>query len=242
MVFDKRDFEDQLLRKTVDQKAYETLVQFETSIRLMLPKFQKLLVMLQDPEKPPSHHEIAEASRIRKRLLESFQQYNSAARRILSLPTHSETQKSLQREIYNQAVSFLQIHMLPLRTLPKVLKHATPYGHRPHHTNGSSSTITEGKGALASIKFRDGDETSQISSSSAVSVLESEEKVLRERLMVLEEQRYLVGEMMADANKRRMYEESKALQNNKDDLTSEIDRINGQLGQLDFEGAYRGLN
>lgn len=114
--------------------------------------------------------------------------------------------------------------MLPLKALPKVLKHATP--------NGKPMT------ALASIKYNDIDNASVASSSSAVSALEAEEKTLRETLIVLEEQLFLVKEQVADANKRRKFDEVSSLAQNVEDLSKEIDHIQGQLGQLDFAGAY----
>lgn len=126
--------------------------------------------------------------------------------------------------------------MLPLKQLPKILKHASPHGNR------SSSSLPlngrNGGGALASIKYNDIDSASQISSSSAVSVLEGEEKDLRERLMVLEEQKFMVGEMIADANRRRKFDETAALTSNVQDLSREIDTVNGMLEGLDFDGAY----
>lgn len=46
-VFSRRDFAASLAHKSQDVKAYENLVQFERGIRLMLPKFQRLLLLLQ---------------------------------------------------------------------------------------------------------------------------------------------------------------------------------------------------
>ena len=133
--------------------------------------------------------------------------------------------------------------MLPLKTLPRILKHASPNG---HHTPSPSGRPTNG--ALASIKYnnRDIDTASQVSggsnnssnNSTALSVLDAEEKQLRERLMVLEEQKFLVGEMVAEASKRRRFDEVSSLAQNVQDLNLEIDQITGTLGQLDFASAY----
>ena len=181
--------------------------------------------------------------------MDSFTQYDAAARRIRDLPTTSETQKKLQRAIHQQATNFLHLHMLPLKTLPKILKHASPHG---LHSRTSSNLSTTANGyltplpngqngqrtsALAAIKFND-DASSQISSSSVISALEQEEKVLRERLIVLEEQKFFVQEMVADSRKRRKFDEVKALGSNVTDLDREIDGLKGQLASLDFEGAY----
>jgi len=125
--------------------------------------------------------------------------------------------------------------MLPLRALPKVLKHASPNG---ISFAGRSTPNGKPPTALASIKYNDIDNISQVSSSSAVSALEAEEKTLRETLIVLEEQLFLVKEQVADANKRRRFDEVSSLAQNVEDLSKEADRVQGQLRQLDFAGAY----
>lgn len=273
-LFDRRDFEADVMRKPPDLKTYENLIQFERGIRILMPKFQKLLVALQyvlqsrhlpnaycwfnitdhlcrDPKRPPTSNQIAEASKVRRRLTDSFAQYNIAARRIRDLPTNSPMQKNLQNAIYQQASNFLHLHMLPLKSLPKVLKHATPHGRIPNPTSSPDSPSPGTPGhrrqgsALASIKYGSaaaGGSNCSLASdtSSAVSALEAEEKSLRERLIVLEEQKFFVSEMIADANRRRKFDEVSSLAMNVEDLSREIDRINGMLDGLDFENVYTG--
>jgi len=104
------------------------------------------------------------------------------------------------------------------------------------------------QGALAAIKYNEVADSgsgsrpssSRVSSTSSVAVtaLEAEEKELRERLIVLEEQKFMVSEMIADANKRRKFDEVAALAQNVEDLSRDIDQIQGQLSQMDFAGAY----
>ncbi|KAH8809146.1 hypothetical protein F5884DRAFT_794632 [Xylogone sp. PMI_703] len=236
-IFSKKDFQEEVLHKPPDQRAYENLIQFEKGIRLLLPNFQRLLVALQDPERPPSHTQLAEASKVRKRLIDSFGKYDLAAKRIRDLPTDSPTQLKLQKAIYQQSSNFLHIHMLPLKSLPKILKHASPHG--VPNANGASLP-RNGSRALAAIRYNDTETASQISSSSAISAMEAEEKQLRERLIVLEEQKFFVGEMIADANKRRKFDEVSSLSSNLQDLSKEIDQVNGMLAQLDFASVYAG--
>ena len=145
-------------------------------------------------------------------------------------PSTSPTQQRLQKAVYQQAMSFLHLHMLPLKSLPKILKHASPHG------------STRPNGALAAIKYNEtaNGSGSKASSSSAVSAMEAEEKELRERLIVLEEQRFLVGEMMDQAKRRRQFDEMAALSGNVDDLAREIDGVQSRLRAMDFEGAYLG--
>ena len=128
--------------------------------------------------------------------------------------------------------------MLPLKTLPKVLKHASPHGLT---SNGHLTPNGAPHGALAAVRYNDVDAASQVSSSSAVSALEAEEKSLREQLIVLEEQHFLLSGMIADANKRRKFDEVSSLAQNVEELCKEIDQVQGQLGQLDFAGAYNGV-
>jgi hypothetical protein len=227
-LFARGDFERELANKPKDQISYENLAQFERGIRLLLPRFHKLLHALQDPDKSPTPQQLSDATKVRKRLMDGFSQFDVAAKRIRDLPTDSPTQQRLQKAVYQQAYSFLSLHMLPLRSLPKILKHAAPQG-RP---NGGS--------ALASIKYNN-QSTGSVVSSSEVSAMESEEKELRERLIVLEEQKFMVSEMVADATKHRRFDEVSSLAQNLEDLNVEIDQVNRQLGQLDFASAYQGF-
>ncbi|KAK5135660.1 hypothetical protein LTR08_004961 [Meristemomyces frigidus] len=244
-IFSKADFARKLAVLPPDQRAYQNLVQFEHGIRLLLPRFQRLLVTLQDPQKPPSPAQLAEASKVRKRLTDAFTQYDVAARRIRDLPTEIVTQQRLQKAVFQQATSFLHVHMLPLKSLPKILRHATPSGSR----NPLPHTSDKPQTALAAIKYNEvangngglrpsSSRASSASSSAQVTALEAEEKELRERLIVLEEQKFLVSEMIADANKRRRFDEVAALAQNVEDLSRDVDQIQGQLAQMDFAGAY----
>jgi rabenosyn-5 len=238
-IFSKADFSRELSTSPPDQRAYQNLLQFEHGIRLLLPRFQRLLLTLQDPDNPPSPAQLADAAKVRKRLTDAFTQYDSASRRIRDMPTQSPTQARLQKAVHQQATNFLHVHMLPLKSLPKVLKHATPNGKpSPRAANGKPES------ALASIRYNEVSNSRPTSSrasstsSAAVTALEAEEKELRERLIVLEEQKFFVSEMIADANKRRQFDEVSALSGNVEDLSREIDQIQGQLAQMDFAGAY----
>jgi rabenosyn-5 len=47
--------------------------------------------------------------------------------------------------------------------------------------------------------------------------------------------------MVADANKRRKFDEVAALAGNVEEISKEIDGVQNMLAGLDFEGAYTGL-
>lgn len=245
-IFSHRDFQSSLTSPAIETftRSYSNLLQFERGIRLLMPRFQKLLQALQDPDRPPSSTQISDASRTRKRLMDSFTQYDTAARRIRDLPSQSPTQLKLQKAIYQNATQFLHLHMLPLKSLPKVLKHATPHG----TSNSPKLDPNNPRSSLAVLNSNHmrHDSSSNMSvasfASSRVSELEAEEKSLRERLIVLEEQKFMVQEMIADANRRRKFDEVAALAGNVEDLSTEIDNVQKQVDNLrgEFEGVYTG--
>ncbi|PNS21023.1 Vacuolar segregation protein pep7 [Sphaceloma murrayae] len=238
-IFSKADFAREVSQQPPDQRAYQNLVQFQRGIQLLLPKFQRLLQTLQDPENPPSPAQIAEAGKVRKRLMDAFTQYDVAARRIRDMPTTLPTQEKLQKAVYLQASTFLHLHMLPLKSLPKIIRHAVPNGAR---TSGSPLAVIrkEHTNGLARRDSSASTSTTSTANAATISALEAEEKELRERLIVLEEQKFMVQEILNDAKKKRRFDEVNALSGNVDDLSREIDTIQARLRGMDFEGAYLG--
>jgi len=190
----------------------------------MLPRFQKLIQVLQDPLKPPSPSQLASATRVRRRLTDAFTQYNAAARRIRDLPAESQTQARLQKQVHVQASQFLHLHMLPLKALPKVLKHATPNGLHPSSAHGAPSPLSRSPASSVT--------SSATTTRLKVDVDNEESRQLRESLVVLEEQKFLVSEMLADASKRRKFEEVESLTRNLADLSREADRVGGVLAEV----------
>ncbi|KAI6087631.1 VAC1 protein [Hypoxylon rubiginosum] len=238
-VFSKRDFVESIVHKPPDQRGYETLKQFERGIQQLLPTFQRTLMPLQDENNPPSHAQIQEASKIRKRLVDSFTKYDVAARRIRDMKTDSSTQKQLQKAIYQAASLFLHMHMLPLKNLPRMLKHSS---------SGSSSSSAKNRllpnGHVAS-PLRNGSDVFETASqtsetSTVVSALETEEKELRERLIVLEEQKYMVQTMISGAHGARRFEEVSALTRNVEELETEIKSVKGKVTAVEekWQGLY----
>ena len=242
-IFAKADFAREATETPPIQRAYANLMQFQQGIQLLLPKFQRLLSTFQDPDKPPNPTQMAEATKVRKRLMDAFTQYDVAARRVRDLPTESQTQERLQKAIYAQATTFLHIHMLPLKSIPKLMRKANPAPSPQAVPDGRLAGST-GPTALKAIHLNQLERPSSSRASStttdstAANALEAEERELRERLIVLEEQKFMVQEMVVSANKRRRFDEVGALAQNMDDLSREIDQIQGQIAGLDFAGAY----
>lgn len=260
-IFAKRDFQDAVTLKPPDQRAYETLRQFERGIRLLMPSFQRALVALQPPDDeffldrpPPSHAQIQEANKLRKRLTDSFAKYHVAAKRIRDMKTTSPTQLRLQKNVYTAASSFLHTYMLPMKSLPSMLKrNVSNQGNASSHRRLLGATERQGSsgsvpGALSPLRKGEsaepGSETASLGeaseTSTAVSALETEEKELRERLVVLEEQRFLVQEMVNNARASRRFEEVGALNKNVEELDREINALSNAVDGVEhrWEGLY----
>lgn len=241
-IFAKRDFAESVAHKPPDQRAYETLRQFEKGIENITPIFQRALMPLQDESKPPTHAQIQEAAKIRKRLTDSFTKYDLAAKRIRDMKTKSSSQLRLQKAIYQAASTFLHTHMLPLKSLPRMLKHASSSSKPrlgPHLANGHHPASPLRNGSALSVDTLDtASQTSE--TSTVVSALETEEKELRERLIVLEEQKYMVQEMINNASGARRFEEVSALTRNVEELQKEIEAVTRQVGGVEerWEGLY----
>lgn len=241
-IFAARDFAASLDHKPPDQRAYETLRQFERGIRQLMPSFHRVLQVLQPDGEvdlnspPPSHAQIQEAAKIRKRLVDAFGKYGSAAKRIRDLPTSSPHQKRLQNAIYTYASGFLHTNMLPLKSLPQLLR-----------SSSRNSTSSAPRGLLTQSNLRhsetaDSSSTTSDDRSTAITQLESEEKELRERLVVLEEQAFMVEGMLADATRGRRFEEVSALSRNKEELDREVGELKQRVGGVEerWKGVYNG--
>lgn len=251
-IFSGREFSDSVHSKPPDQRAYETLRQFERGIRQLLPSFHRTLLALHpeksetgevDLSKPPATHaQIQEAAKIRKRLVDSFGKYGLAAKRMRDLPSDSPSQRKLQMAVYTYASGFLHTNMLPLKSLPQVLRSRSSLS-----TQSTVSRISQpNPSGLRHSELVDSETISQggttdDGASTVVSLLETEEKDLRERLVVLEEQKFMVDEMLKSATKSRRFEEVTALSRNKDELAGEIDDLRKKVGGVEarWEGIYQ---
>jgi rabenosyn-5 len=155
-----------------------------------------------ESEQIPTKAQLDEAQKVRKRLLDLFTQYDATSKRIIQSPSSSPTDVRVQTAMNQSAIQFLQMHMLPLQSLPKILSGKGKNGKSPLSENGISST---------------------------------KEKELKEKMMVLEEQKFLVENMIEKAKKGRRVEEVGALKESMEDLSGEIEKIKQELGELFIE-------
>ncbi|RCI08979.1 hypothetical protein L249_5019 [Ophiocordyceps polyrhachis-furcata BCC 54312] len=263
-IFSHRDFAASIQHKPADQKAYETLRQFERGIRLLLPVFHRSLVSLQSSglgngeveRARTSPAQMQEASKIRKRLIDSFGKYGAAAKRLRALKAENETQRRLQEAVYAHSSSFLHANMLPLKSLPGMLRHQRSSSISSNNSNNNRHSNNNNPLTSSSLRHTElvaTDDPSPASSPSQAglagrrppsddaTVLESEEKRLKEKMAVLQEQRLLVDDMIRIASSgSRRFDEVTALARNRDELDHEIGRLERSVVDLErrLEGVY----
>ncbi|RDA92794.1 hypothetical protein CP533_0771, partial [Ophiocordyceps camponoti-saundersi (nom. inval.)] len=243
-IFSHRDFAASIQHKPADQKAYETLCQFERGIRHLLPVFHRSLVALQsdglgdgEGSAKASPSQVQEASKIRKRLIDSFGKYGATAKRLRALKADNETQKRLQEAVYTYSSNFLHANMLPLKSLPGMLRHQSSNSLSRHNNNPLTSSNLRHTELVP-----DPDPAPSSNTSTASAALESEEKEIKEKMAVLKEQRQLVSDMITLASSgSRRFDEVTALTRNRDELDIEIGELERSVVDVEarLDAVYR---
>ena len=206
----------------------------------MMPRFQNLLTILQNSHITPSQAQVSEATRTRKRLLDAFSQYENAAKRILALEAKTQTEKALRRNVYVKAAGFLQMHMLPLKALPKVMekRKETKKGGVAGMIMEVGSGVTSGASSISGVGINGSASAGAGVGEGGEVEKDAEEKRLKEQLMVLEEQRFLVEGMVGEAKRCRRFEEVGALERSLRELEEEIERVKGEVQDFEEESDY----
>ncbi|KAF6765087.1 hypothetical protein DFP72DRAFT_870078 [Ephemerocybe angulata] len=170
-------------------KLYHILLSLEQEIEGSLPQFQELLVTFNDQ---PSKEALA----ARRRLLDSFAQYDKLSKQIRALPTKGgpgSSQDRVQSAIQARASSFLQKNMFPLQFLPK-----------PSSSKGQPNDALN--------------EASQETASDL-------DSVLARTLQPLLEQETLLETFIEEAKAQRKFEDVKTLKSNYAEIRREIEKV-----------------
>jgi len=175
---------------------YEDFISLEVDIEESLPVFQELLLSLNHHGQPTK-----EASAARKRLLNSFAQYDKLSKRIRALPCSNgpgSSQDRVQAAILTRANLFLQKNMFPLQSLP---------------TPQPSSKVP------APSKFSNGVNVAAVSNPIDI------DSALAHSLQPLLEQESLLESFVAEAQMQRKFEDVKTLKSNLGEIRQEIERL-----------------
>ncbi|CAE6414279.1 unnamed protein product [Rhizoctonia solani] len=101
-------------------RIYQALLRLEGQIEDDLPQFQELVLNLKNGNHPNSSATSTTAA-ARKSLLDRFHEYDRLAKRLRALPCQpGSSQERVQIAVATRANVFLQKHMFPLQTLPKM--------------------------------------------------------------------------------------------------------------------------
>lgn len=164
----------------------------------------KLLARFQSLIGDGDEQSLLEAGKIRQRLIDSFRELDKAAKRMEKTETDNEEENRIKRLVVVETAHYLQTHMIPLKALPKVLKKQE-----------------EGVGNKQPEETRVEEEEDQ----------EGEEEIQQE-LIVLKEQQVMIETMMAEASKKRRFDELEPLKQSLDDLQQEIDKLEKQVNLI----------
>lgn len=204
-LFQKRNFQRDLkspltplLQKVDNQQS------IKKAILVLMPRFEDILKRLQtDQNKSKSLTQ--EASRLRKRLVDSFASFDKFTKEIIALEGLSKDEELLQHAIKVESATFIQENMAPLKQLPQLLHQL-----EANSNNKGMSKPKYTREQVTMIKQR------------------------RQELMVLQEQRFLVEEMVSNCKKQRKFDELPMLQDNLKELNGQIEQVQNKLGEEGF--------
>lgn len=122
IVFSRKEFSNDLLKPHEIVILYRELSSLRHEIEGLLPNFKNNMDELRENNENINQARIDEITSTRKKILETFFQYDKISKDILQLTTKSLTIKNLQTAIHLEANRFLQQNMLSLQFLPVSLK------------------------------------------------------------------------------------------------------------------------
>lgn len=203
VLFLKRNFQKDL-RKPFSKllEKFEVQQNVKKAIMMLMPRFQDMLVKLQDDKAVKSKTIINDASKLRKRLMDTFGMFDKLTKEIVTLDCKTESESRIQLAIQTESASFIQKNMLPLKTLPKILKQQ------------EDKKKQENK----------------VLSRTEVQAIKNN----REELMVLNEQKFLVEDMISNCKAQRRFDELPPLQENLQELNKNINKLQDALGNEGF--------
>lgn len=194
---------------------YESMQNISKVIDSLLPIFEDSLNNLKletvkDSKRVSDPKNLNELARLRHKLLGSFNLYNTLTRQLVCIEPRNHVERQLQNSIKTASASYINEKILPLKSLPAILN---PEGPKTQ---------------------KDEPEVKKLSQLMIENLTIKEVKELRQELMVLKEQSYLIESTIQDYKKQRRLEEIVTLNKNLEELHSRIHTVQSKLGDNGF--------
>lgn len=207
---------------------YRSLQNVSRVITYLLPQFQDMIQWEETDrvaDKIPNVKNLQELSKLRERLLKSFNTYNILTRQLMLLPPKNESERKIQQSIQISSSRFINEKVLPLRRLSGLLS-ASP----------QSSSITSGRSSPLETP-NDGNITIEKTTLTKMmgGLTIKQVKQYREELMVIKEQSFLIDSMIAENKKQRKFDEIKTLTENLNELHRRAQELETLLGDQGFQ-------
>ena len=197
----------------------------------MLPRFEKLVDAVQDRrrQQPPDRNVLAEAARTKRRVVEALGMVDSQAKRIRDLPASGPAQEKLQANVALSTGNWGREVGLKVKALSAILEDVASR-HRPTAAQEIAARLGRGgvgvRSVSAPITVAD---KAVVGGGVRDREKEGKEKELKERIMVLEEQGFLLKGMMEEAGKKRRLDEVAALSRSLVEIEEEAGRLQGEV-------------
>ncbi|KAJ1655546.1 carboxypeptidase Y-deficient [Dispira simplex] len=139
--------------KTPMLTAYQRLVRYRGNIEKLLPKFDQLVLKINQETRQVTegHVDYQVAAKLRKDLLDNFSQFDRVSKQIPRLKNDTRGDQRLHAAIYQYCTHYLQHRMFSLSLLPRLLKRDQSTSSSGNHSgNKASSPASRSNSSLQS--------------------------------------------------------------------------------------------
>lgn len=219
------------------RSKYCNIVNVANMIERLLPQLQNYIEINTLKRTPtelisPNGTDLQEITKLRDKLLKSFNMYNILTKQLILLQPRNEAEKQIQKSIQIRSAQFVNEKMLPLKNLESLisLNNAS--------TDKNSKNVSTSKLEQRDISYemKKPSNIPTIKLTHMMNQLTVQEiKQYREELMVVKEQIFLINSMIEDSKKQRKFDEIKTLTYNLKELEGRVTELEQLLGDQGFK-------
>ncbi|TPX37566.1 hypothetical protein SmJEL517_g00670 [Synchytrium microbalum] len=216
LVFRRREQILEAANQPAVMKICQAVARYRNFIEELLPKFNTLVVNMVGRKVAVEDRDYQLALRYRKNLLDYFSQLDALGKKAKALPSKTSSTARLHQNIYMATSQYLQANMYTLQLMPKVFKD------QPQLPSKSINEVV-GNGhapeSIGKLRVLTGAEKAELES-------------CKGSLNVLLEQVANVETFIADATKKRRFEDASSLKESLEELKKEIDGVRKRMAEL----------